>query len=83
MRRRTREAVRHNLALLNGMRVGVNIVINPKKSLLQADFAQISSEVERAFRVLRRACESGAEGGAPRSVKKTNATNEGREARPQ
>lgn len=60
MRRRTREAVRHNLNLLNGMSAGVDVVINPKKGLLEAEFEQISREVERAFQVVRRACESGA-----------------------
>jgi ribonuclease P protein component len=60
MRRRTREAVRHHLFLLEGMNAGVDMVINPKKTLLQAEFAQISREIERAFKVVRRACESGA-----------------------
>ena len=60
MRRRTREAVRHNLVLLNGMSAGVDVVINPKKGLLVAEFSQISREVERAFQVVRRACERGA-----------------------
>jgi ribonuclease P protein component len=57
MRRRTREAVRHNLGLLEGMRARVDVVINPKKSLLAAEFPQISREVERAFGVIRRTCE--------------------------
>jgi len=59
MRRRTREAVRHYLFLLKGMNAGVDMVINPKKTLLQAEFAQISREIERAFKVVRRVCESG------------------------
>jgi ribonuclease P protein component len=59
MRRRTREAVRHNLGVLEGMCARVDVVINPKKSLLAAGFAQISREVERAFGVIRRTCEGG------------------------
>ena len=79
MRRRTREAVRHNLVLLDGMSAGVDLVINPKKSLLQAEFAQISREIERAFQVVRRACEKGVkESGA-----KKGSTGARREGRPQ
>jgi len=79
MRRRTREAVRHNLNLLNGMSAGVDVVINPKKGLLEAEFAQISREIERAFQVVRRACESGAKqsGAARSSAKKSGATKSG------
>jgi RNase P protein component len=57
MRRRTREAVRHHLFMLKDMTHGVDVVINPKKSLLVAEFAQISQEIERAFRVVRQNCE--------------------------
>ena len=63
MRRRTREAVRHHLRMLQGMSGAVDVVINPKKSLLAVEFPQISQEIERAFAVIRRACESGASGG--------------------
>ena len=35
----------------------MDVVINPKKSLLTAEFPQISQEVERAFRVIRQNCE--------------------------
>jgi ribonuclease P protein component len=58
MRRRTREAVRHHLLMLNGMNDTVDVVINPKKSLLVAEFPQISQEIERAFRVIRQNCEA-------------------------
>ena len=58
MRRRTREAVRHHLCMLNNMSDAVDVVINPKKSLLAADFPQISQEIERAFRVIRQNCET-------------------------
>jgi len=59
MRRRTREAVRHHLPMLDGMSDPVDVVINPKKSLLVAEFAQISQEIERAFRVIRQNCKPG------------------------
>ena len=59
MRRRTREAVRHHLLMLQGMSGAVDVVINPKKSLLTAEFPQISQEIERAFGVIRQKCEAG------------------------
>jgi ribonuclease P protein component len=58
MRRRTREAVRHHLRMLQGMSEAVDVVINPKKSLLMVEFALISQEIERAFRVIRKHCEA-------------------------
>jgi hypothetical protein len=39
--------------VLEGVTGAVDVVINPKKSLLLADFAEISQEIERAFRVIR------------------------------
>ncbi len=54
MKRRLREAVRlHGPADM----VPVDVVINPKKSLLTADFAEIESEVTRALEVIQRAAE--------------------------
>ncbi|HKS74729.1 MAG TPA: ribonuclease P protein component [Terriglobales bacterium] len=52
MKRRLREAVRLHrpLALM-----GVDVVINPKKSLLTAGFADIESEITRAFQVIQKA----------------------------
>jgi ribonuclease P protein component len=58
MRRRTREAVRRHLSMLHGIGDAVDVVINPKKSLLIAEFSQISLEVERAFRVIRQHSQS-------------------------
>jgi ribonuclease P protein component len=58
MRRRAREAVRHHLRMFEGMSSAVDVVINPKKSLLRAEFPQISQEIERAFRVIRHSCEA-------------------------
>ena len=48
MKRRLREAVRlHGL-----MAAAVDVVINPKKSLLAARFADVQGEVSRAFAVI-------------------------------
>jgi len=58
MRRRTREAVRRHLSLLQESGAAVDVVINPKKSLLAAEFSQLSQEIERAFRVIRQHCQS-------------------------
>jgi hypothetical protein len=43
--------------MLKGMSEVVDVVINPKKSLLTAEFPQISQEIERAFRMIRQNCE--------------------------
>jgi len=51
MKRRLREAVRRHLP----PGVPVDVVINPKKSLLTADFAQLLDEVSRAFAVIQKA----------------------------
>lgn len=49
MKRRLREAVR-----LTGMPNGsaADVVINPKKTLLQAEFAELSGEIVKAFEVI-------------------------------
>jgi ribonuclease P protein component len=50
MKRRLREAVRlHRRAIT----AAVDVVINPKKSLLMAEFPELRREVERAFRVIQ------------------------------
>ena len=51
MKRRLREAVRLSWSEMNGP---FDIVINPKKSLLQADFEQLKKEVARAWEVVQR-----------------------------
>jgi ribonuclease P protein component len=56
MKRRLREAVR-----LSGFTpaVGVDVVINPKRSLLSVDFRIVQTEVAKAFRVVERSFEKG------------------------
>ncbi len=46
IKRRLREALRENLGLLP---VAVDVVINPKKSVLTADFAVLKDEIARAL----------------------------------
>jgi ribonuclease P protein component len=70
MRRRAREAVRHHLLMLEGMSSAVDVVINPKKSLLTAEFPQISQEIERAFGVIRQSCEAGGTKSARREARR-------------
>jgi ribonuclease P protein component len=50
MKRRLREAVRLAGPLSCG--VGADVVINPKKSLLKTDFADVLTEVKRAIAVI-------------------------------
>jgi ribonuclease P protein component len=49
IKRRLREAVRHNLASLA---LAVDVVINPKKSALLAEFTVLNDQVARAFQVI-------------------------------
>jgi len=50
MKRRLREAVRQRRQACS---VPVDVVINPKKSLLTAEFSQLLEEVGRAFEVIQ------------------------------
>ena len=52
MKRRLREAVRLNRPAKSA---AVDVVINPKKSLLRAEFAEIQREMVRAFQVIQKA----------------------------
>jgi ribonuclease P protein component len=53
MKRRLREAVRVSVSLSLPMAaVAADVVINPKKSLLAADFGDVLTEVRRAFVVI-------------------------------
>ena len=51
MRRRLREAVRLHWPQF---RAPVDIVINPKKTLLQMDFSELGKEVSQVFEVVRK-----------------------------
>lgn len=51
MKRRLREIVRLQLPESG---IGVDVVINPKKSLLNAEFAELQGEISRAFAVIRK-----------------------------
>jgi len=50
MKRRLREALRLQAVFDAGR---FDVVINPKKSLLNADFAEFRNEVSRAFEIIR------------------------------
>jgi ribonuclease P protein component len=49
MKRRLRESVRLRWP---GIRVPVDVVINPKKSVLKVEFAELENEIGRAFEVI-------------------------------
>jgi ribonuclease P protein component len=51
MKRRLREAVRLRWP---GVRVPVDVVINPKKSVLKVEFAELGNEIGRAFEVIQK-----------------------------
>lgn len=57
IRRRVREAVRSHMTLLGGISEPLDIVINPKKSVLKVEFSVLSEEVSRAFQVIRQKIE--------------------------
>jgi hypothetical protein len=44
--------------MLQETSIAVDVVINPKRSLLAVEFGLISQEIERAFRVIRKNCEA-------------------------
>jgi ribonuclease P protein component len=54
MKRRLRESVRLRWP---GVRVPVDVVINPKKSVLKLEFAELGNEVGRAFEVIQKSVE--------------------------
>lgn len=61
IRRRLREAVRLRQGLLTG---AVDVVINPKKSVLGVEFSTLLEEVERAFEAIARKLVKAPEGRA-------------------
>ena len=56
IRRRMREAARLNLKALP---LAVDIVINPKKSVLKTEFSTLTEEVRRAFEAVLRSSANG------------------------
>jgi ribonuclease P protein component len=50
IKRRLREAVRRERQRLD---LAVDVVINPKRSVLQASFAEITQDVSRAFEIIQ------------------------------
>jgi ribonuclease P protein component len=54
MKRRLRETVRLHWP---GAGVPVDVVINPKKSVLKVEFEQLGSEISRAFSVIQKSLE--------------------------
>lgn len=58
MKRRLREAVRLSLGALGRSESSsvVDVVINPKKSLLRAEFSGLLNEVGKAFAVIQQKC---------------------------
>jgi len=54
MKRRLRESVRLHWP---GVRVPVDVVINPKKSVLKVDFVELEKEIGRAFEVIQKSVE--------------------------
>jgi ribonuclease P protein component len=54
MKRRLREAVRLRRPAQSA---AVDVVINPKKSVLTADFSELQKDVNRAFEVIRKSVE--------------------------
>ena len=51
MKRRLRESVRLHWP---GVRVPVDVVINPKKSVLKVEFAELENEIGQAFEVIQK-----------------------------
>jgi ribonuclease P protein component len=51
MKRRLRESVRLRWP---GIRVPVDVVINPKKSVLKVEFSELANEMGRAFEVIQK-----------------------------
>ncbi|HEY2038957.1 MAG TPA: ribonuclease P protein component [Edaphobacter sp.] len=52
IKRRMREAVRRNIATLEGP---IDVVLHPRRSVLDLDFATLDLEVAQVFRMIRKA----------------------------
>jgi len=56
IKRRMREAVRRNLGLLTAP---VDVILHPRRSVLELDFADLSSEVAHVFRAIEKSAAKG------------------------
>ena len=65
MKRRLREATRD---VWNGFSLAVDIVVNPKKSVLQADFAVLVEEMRKALAVIEKHVAAGQANPRPAQV---------------
>jgi ribonuclease P protein component len=54
IKRRMREAVRANLALL---KAPVDVILHPRRSVMETEFGQLKREVAQIFRSVQAACE--------------------------
>jgi ribonuclease P protein component len=54
IKRRLRESVRLRWP---GVRISVDVVVNPKKSVLKLEFAELGKEIGRAFEVIQKSLE--------------------------
>ena len=54
IKRRMREAVRANLALISAP---VDVILHPRRSVIDLDFLQLKREVAQIFRAVQAACE--------------------------
>ncbi len=68
IKRRLREAVRAALPLLTSP---VDVVLHPRRSVIDLDFAQLKREVSTIFRSVQAACDRNAAGKAPTSPNNT------------
>lgn len=55
IKRRMREAVRRNLATLNAP---VDVILHPRRSVIDLDFATLDREVAQVFRTIQKAVQS-------------------------
>ncbi|WP_260703061.1 ribonuclease P protein component [Edaphobacter flagellatus] len=65
IKRRMREAVRHNLAELNAP---VDVILHPRRSVIDLDFATLCREVAQVFRSIQKATEN------PRAARNASAS---------
>jgi ribonuclease P protein component len=55
IKRRMREAVRRNIATLDGP---IDVVLHPRRSVIDLDFAALDREVAQVFRIIQKASRS-------------------------